>query len=124
MKNELEIDRQVIFELMDTFNINNDKDDYDSSDKSNRKLKHKKKNNLKCMKLNFDDNANFNNNNNNINNNNQQKQIIIKNPQMNETLNTDWLNDDNSDWINNTECTKEYLFKYHNRLNNTREKTK
>jgi hypothetical protein len=102
MEKELEIHKQTIFELIDTFDIKNDKDgDKDSSDESNRKLKHKKKNNLKRMKFIFD-----NNNNNNNSNNNKPKQIIINNPQMNEILNTDWPNNDNSDWISNTEFIK------------------
>jgi hypothetical protein len=37
MEKELEIHKQTIFELIDTFDINNDKDnDKDSSDESNR----------------------------------------------------------------------------------------
>jgi hypothetical protein len=88
-----------------------------SSDESNPKLKHKKKNSLKRMKLNFDDNDNNNDNNNNNNNNNQRKQIIFKNPRMNKILNTDWLNNDNSDWISNTEFTKSKPLKYYNRFN-------
>jgi hypothetical protein len=40
---------------------------------------------------------------------------------MNEILNIDWskVNNHNPDWINITEWTKENLFKYYNRLNNT-----
>jgi hypothetical protein len=45
MKNELEIDRQMIFEELDPLNINNDKDgDDDNTDESYRKLKYKKMN--------------------------------------------------------------------------------
>jgi hypothetical protein len=48
------------------------------------------------MKLNFDDNDDNNSNNNN-NNNIKRKQIVIKNPQMNEIiLDTDWLDNNNS----------------------------
>jgi hypothetical protein len=120
MENELDYERQMIFEVLDPFYINNDKDsDEDSSEESHRKLKHKKKNNennqnLKHKKLNFYDNDD------NINVNNQQKRIVIKTHQMIETLNMDWskVNNDNTDWSSNTEWTKEYLFKYYNRLNN------
>jgi hypothetical protein len=74
------------------------------------------------MKLNFDDNDNDNDDDDDDDddNNNKRKQIVIKNPQMRQTLNAD--PNDNSDWINHTEHAKEYLFKYYNRLDNTERK--
>jgi hypothetical protein len=37
---------------------------------------------------------------------------------MNEILNTDWPNNDNSDWISNTEFIKWKRLKYYNSFNN------
>jgi hypothetical protein len=46
--------------------------------------------------------------------------IVIKNPQMHETLNADPLDYDNSDYTN--DWTKQHFFKYYKILDNTEEK--
>jgi predicted ribonuclease YlaK len=128
MEKELEINRQTILEGLDTFKINENKNT------SKKKIK---------FKFNFDDiddnidNNNDNNNNNSDNNNDsdndnnnnninqrkrKRKQIVIKNPQMHETLNADPLKINNSDYTNDREWSKEQLFKYYNILDNTKKK--
>jgi hypothetical protein len=75
----------------------------------------------------MDDNNNDNNNDidNNKNNNNikrrKRKQTVIKNRQMHETFNRDQLDNDNSDYTNEREWIEENLFKYYDRLENTKE---